>query len=328
MAEAVPLGQDPARAQPRARAAAGGAGRRPVGARAGEPGARRMTHVHERPARTRCSKTRTSSATRRAPAAATTRRCKLWLRMLACTTHIEAEIRRRLRERFGISLARFDYMAQLYRYPDGLKMRDAVALPDGHRRQRHRPDRRARDATAWCVRESSPGDRRAWLVRLTRQGPAPASRRMAREHERWMLELFAGLDADDRAAAARAARARCACTWCSNEQRAARGQDAMSDTARPRRESTRPGGRQPPPARRLRGEALRLERRATASATHHAQPARAQEPADLRLLRRAARPVRRAALRRRRARGRAHRRRRQLLLRRRRARDHRPAGAS
>ena len=36
--------------------------------------------------------------------------------MLASTTQIEAEIRRRLRERFDISLARFDYMAQLYRY--------------------------------------------------------------------------------------------------------------------------------------------------------------------------------------------------------------------
>src|SRR4029450_5198191 len=48
---------------------------------------------------------------------------KLWLRMLASTTHIQAGIRRRLRERFDISLARFDYMAQLYRYRDGLKMR-------------------------------------------------------------------------------------------------------------------------------------------------------------------------------------------------------------
>ena len=49
---------------------------------------------------------------------------KLWLRLLACTTQIESEIRRRLRAQFGISLARFDYMAQLYRYKDGLKMRE------------------------------------------------------------------------------------------------------------------------------------------------------------------------------------------------------------
>ncbi len=48
---------------------------------------------------------------------------KLWLRMLASTTQIEAEIRKRLRERFDITLARFDYMAQLYRYREGLKMR-------------------------------------------------------------------------------------------------------------------------------------------------------------------------------------------------------------
>ena len=48
---------------------------------------------------------------------------RLWLRLLASTTQVEAEIRKRLRERFDISLARFDYMAQLYRYRDGLKMR-------------------------------------------------------------------------------------------------------------------------------------------------------------------------------------------------------------
>jgi hypothetical protein len=33
---------------------------------------------------------------------------RLWLRLLASTTQIENEVRRRLRERFGISLARFD----------------------------------------------------------------------------------------------------------------------------------------------------------------------------------------------------------------------------
>ena len=43
LAEAVPLGEGPARAQPRAREADGGAGRGPVAARAGEPGARRLT---------------------------------------------------------------------------------------------------------------------------------------------------------------------------------------------------------------------------------------------------------------------------------------------
>jgi len=47
---------------------------------------------------------------------------KLWLRMLSCTTKIEAEIRSRLRTEFGITLPRFDLMAQLERHPEGLRM--------------------------------------------------------------------------------------------------------------------------------------------------------------------------------------------------------------
>ena len=116
---------------------------------------------------------------------------KLWLRMLSCTTQVETEIRRRLRARFDITLARFDYLAQLYRNPDGFKMRDlsrylmvtggsVTGLTDDLERE------------GLVVRESSPTDRRAWIVRLT-----PAGRRgfeaMAREHEEWILELFAGL---------------------------------------------------------------------------------------------------------------------------------------
>ena len=118
---------------------------------------------------------------------------KLWLRMLSCVTEIEAEIRRRLRERFGISLARFDYLAQLHRHKDGLKMRDlsrylmvtggnVTALTD------------ELETDGLVVRESSPTDRRAWIVRLTPEGRR-GFEAMAREHEQWILELFAALDA-------------------------------------------------------------------------------------------------------------------------------------
>jgi DNA-binding MarR family transcriptional regulator len=44
------------------------------------------------------------------------------------------------------------------------------------------------------VRESSPTDRRAWIVRLTPEGQQ-AFEAMAQEHEEWILELFSGLDA-------------------------------------------------------------------------------------------------------------------------------------
>jgi DNA-binding MarR family transcriptional regulator len=117
---------------------------------------------------------------------------KLWLRMLACTTQVEAEIRRRLRTRFGITLARFDYMAQLHRKRDGLKMRELsryLMVTGGN--VTGLTDDLERDGLV--VREGSPTDRRAWIVRLTTKGQR-SFEVMAREHEEWILELFAGLD--------------------------------------------------------------------------------------------------------------------------------------
>ena len=116
---------------------------------------------------------------------------KLWLRLLACTTQIETEVRRRLRARFGISLARFDYMAQLYRYREGQKMSvlsrglmvtggNLTGLTD------------ELEAEGLVQRRTDEADRRAFVVRLT-----PKGRRlfetMASEHEAWVLELFGGL---------------------------------------------------------------------------------------------------------------------------------------
>src|SRR6185369_7480256 len=118
---------------------------------------------------------------------------KLWLRMLSCVTEIEAEIRRRLRERFGISLARFDYLAQLHRHPQGLKMRDlsrCLMVTGGN--VTTLTDDLERDGLV--VRESSPTDRRSWIVHLTPQG-RQGFEAMAQEHEAWVVELFSGLDA-------------------------------------------------------------------------------------------------------------------------------------
>jgi DNA-binding MarR family transcriptional regulator len=117
---------------------------------------------------------------------------KLWLRLLATTTQIEAEVRKRLRERFGITLARFDYLAQLYRYQDGMKMRDLsrCLMVTGGNVTGLTDDLEHEGLVA---RESSPSDRRAWIVRLTPKGKRQFEA-MAREHERWILELFSGLD--------------------------------------------------------------------------------------------------------------------------------------
>ncbi|WP_077000713.1 MarR family winged helix-turn-helix transcriptional regulator [Variovorax sp. KK3] len=117
---------------------------------------------------------------------------KLWLRMLASTAQVESEIRKRLRENFDISLARFDYMAQLYRYREGLKMRvlsrylmvtggNVTGLTDELERE------------GMVQRSASPEDRRAWIVSLTAKGRR-SFEAMAKAHEEWLLELFGGLD--------------------------------------------------------------------------------------------------------------------------------------
>lgn len=117
---------------------------------------------------------------------------RLWLRLLACTTQIEGEIRRRLRASFGTTLARFDYMAQLYRHREGLKMKalsrylmvtggNVTGLTDELEKE------------GLVTREADPNDRRAYRVRLTPKGRR-SFEAMASRHEEWILELFDCLD--------------------------------------------------------------------------------------------------------------------------------------
>jgi DNA-binding MarR family transcriptional regulator len=113
--------------------------------------------------------------------------------MLACTTQIEDEIRRRLRTRFDISLPRFDYMAQLYRQPAGLKMSELsrfLMVTGGN--VTGVTDELVREGMV--SRQNSPTDRRTWIVCLTPKG-RETFESMAKEHEQWILELFSGMDA-------------------------------------------------------------------------------------------------------------------------------------
>lgn len=121
---------------------------------------------------------------------------KVWLRLLACSTQIETEIRRRLRREFGMTLARFDYLAQLHRHPDGLRMSalsrylmvtggNVTALTDDL------------SAEGLVRRETDAEDRRSFRVALTPAGRR-AFERVAQAHEAWVVELFAGLGATDK----------------------------------------------------------------------------------------------------------------------------------
>jgi DNA-binding MarR family transcriptional regulator len=121
---------------------------------------------------------------------------RIWLRLLACSTDIEQVVRRQLRVRFHTTLSRFDYLAQLERHRDGLRMSElsrCLMVTGGN----------VTGLTDQLVdeglveRTEDPSDRRVWRVRLT----APGRKRfaqMAAEHETWLSDLFAGLPMNDK----------------------------------------------------------------------------------------------------------------------------------
>ena len=116
---------------------------------------------------------------------------RLWLRLLACSTDIETEIRKRLRAQFGITLARFDYLAQLHRHPDGLRMSALsryLMVTGGN--VTGLTDELEKDGMV--QRDAEPGDRRSVRVALTLKG-RKVFERMASEHEGWVVELFGGV---------------------------------------------------------------------------------------------------------------------------------------
>ncbi len=116
---------------------------------------------------------------------------RLWLRMLACTNLIEAQIRSRLRINFQTTLPRFDLMAQLERNPDGLKMGELskrMMVTGGN--VTGITDQLV--AEGLVVREDNPKDRRAYIVKLTKEGRR-IFKQMAEAHEGWILDLFEGL---------------------------------------------------------------------------------------------------------------------------------------
>ena len=122
---------------------------------------------------------------------------KLWLRMLSCTVRIENEIRSRLRSTFDITLPRFDLMAQLERYPDGLRMGELskrMMVTGGN--ITGITDQLEQEQLV--VRVPDPKDRRAFSVKLTPAG-RQAFAEMAAVHEGWIAELLKDMSTDDKA---------------------------------------------------------------------------------------------------------------------------------
>jgi len=116
---------------------------------------------------------------------------RLWLRLLTCTNQIESRIRQSLQSEFETTLPRFDLMAQLERTPGGLKMSElsqrmmvtggnVTGITDGLEKE------------GLVVREVDSTDRRVFRVSLTAEGRRQF-RRMAAEHEQWIIDLFGSL---------------------------------------------------------------------------------------------------------------------------------------
>ncbi len=123
---------------------------------------------------------------------------KIWLRLLACSSQIEQQIRQRLRTQFGTTLARFDYLAQLDRHPQGLKMNllsrylmvtggNVTGLTDQLVKE------------GFVTRTDDAQDRRSYLVQLTPSGRKEFAV-MAAAHTQWLSEMFRGLGTPDKEA--------------------------------------------------------------------------------------------------------------------------------
>ena len=121
---------------------------------------------------------------------------RVWLRLLTCTNLVEGRVAGRLRDDFDTTLPRFDFLSQLERNAGGLRMTEiskGMMVTGGN-------VTRIADqllAEGLITRAVAPGDRRAAVVKLSAAGRR-AFAEMARRHEGWIVEMFAGLSEGDR----------------------------------------------------------------------------------------------------------------------------------
>jgi DNA-binding MarR family transcriptional regulator len=104
-------------------------------------------------------------------------------------------VRSRLRERFDVTLPRFDLMAQLDKVPDGMTLSDVskrMMVSNGN--VTGLVERLVE--SGHVDRRTSDSDRRVQVIRLTKAGRAEF-RKMAAEHELWIADMFSDLTPKD-----------------------------------------------------------------------------------------------------------------------------------
>lgn len=120
---------------------------------------------------------------------------RLWLRMLACTTIIEASLRQKFREQFDFTLPRFEVLAQLDREPGGIVLGElSKRLMVSAGNMTPIIERLIKDG--FITRVPSSLDRRLQIVCLTMDG-RKKFRRMAKKNGEWLATIFGALPREE-----------------------------------------------------------------------------------------------------------------------------------
>jgi DNA-binding MarR family transcriptional regulator len=120
---------------------------------------------------------------------------RLWLRILACSQMVEQEIRTMLREKFDMTLPRFELLGALDRVADGLTMGELsqwLMVSKGN--VTGVAERLSEDGLV--KRQPTPTDRRSFVVTLTVKG-RKLFREMEEEYEGLLDKLFEDVSVDD-----------------------------------------------------------------------------------------------------------------------------------
>ena len=120
---------------------------------------------------------------------------RAWLRLWACGGSVERVGRTRLYSDHGMTLPRFDYLSQLYREPDRRMNKTELSrrLMVSGGNVTGLTDRLVADGLV--KREQDSSDRRVQIIVLTDDGYERFIQ-VAREHEKWIGELFEDLSPD------------------------------------------------------------------------------------------------------------------------------------
>lgn len=120
---------------------------------------------------------------------------RVWLRLLSCSTVIEKRLRRRFVEQYDTTLPRFDVLATLARFPNGVTMGElsrALLVSNGNTTSLARQ----LEADGLLSSRPAPEDKRSSIVTLTKKGRRHFEK-LAAAHRNWIENMFTAMSPDD-----------------------------------------------------------------------------------------------------------------------------------